>query len=162
MPTTENEVNDKHEINNFLISKESVFTFSLPLLRSNTKLKVNKNYLIFHYLAELSCDLLLNYFLDTMELSLEIWLWISLAIFAHIGVYIFVMRKRPKMLVGRHVVITGGSRGIGLCLAVECAMKGANVTVIARDERLLSRFNYIKGYERIIHRRSSVVVIYLY
>ncbi|XP_011211204.2 3-ketodihydrosphingosine reductase [Bactrocera dorsalis] len=73
-----------------------------------------------------------------MELSLEIWLWISLAVLAHVGVYVFVMRKRPKMLVGRHVVITGGSRGIGLCLAVECAMKGANVTVIARDQKLLS------------------------
>lgn len=73
-----------------------------------------------------------------MELSFEIWLWISLAVLAHIGVYAFVMRKRPKMLVGRHVVITGGSRGIGLCLAVECAMKGANVTVIARDQKLLS------------------------
>ncbi|XP_011185584.1 3-ketodihydrosphingosine reductase [Zeugodacus cucurbitae] len=73
-----------------------------------------------------------------MQFSLEIWFWISLAVLAHIGVYVFVMRKRPKMLVGRHVVITGGSRGIGLCLAVECAMKGANVTVIARDEKLLS------------------------
>lgn len=80
-----------------------------------------------------------------MELSLEIWLWMSLAVLVHFGVYVFVMRKRPKMLVGRHVVITGGSRGIGLCLAVECAMKGANVTVIARDEKFLSRFNYAIG-----------------
>ncbi|XP_053948019.1 3-ketodihydrosphingosine reductase [Anastrepha ludens] len=48
------------------------------------------------------------------------------------------MNKRAKRLVGRHVVVTGGSRGIGLCLAVECAMKGANVTVIARNEKLLS------------------------
>lgn len=75
-----------------------------------------------------------------MELTLEIWLWITIAVLAHVGVYVFVMRKRPKLLVGRHVVITGGSRGIGLCLAVECAMKGANVTVIARDEKLLSEF----------------------
>ncbi|XP_036341817.1 3-ketodihydrosphingosine reductase-like [Rhagoletis pomonella] len=73
-----------------------------------------------------------------MEFTLEIWLWITIAVLAHVGVYVFVMRKRPKMLVGRHVVVTGGSRGIGLCLAVECAMKGANVTVIARDEKLLS------------------------
>lgn len=77
-----------------------------------------------------------------MVFTFETWLWISLAILAHVGVYLFVMRKQPKMLVGRHVVITGGSRGIGLCLAVECAMKGANVTVIARDEKLLSKFNF--------------------
>lgn len=47
------------------------------------------------------------------------------------------MGKRTKSIVGRHVVVTGGSKGIGLCLAVECAIKGANVTVIARDEKTL-------------------------
>lgn len=60
------------------------------------------------------------------------------AVLVHILVYLFVMVKKPKSIVGRHVVVTGGSKGIGLCLAVECAMKGANVTVIARDEKMLS------------------------
>ncbi|KAI9576092.1 3-ketodihydrosphingosine reductase [Glossina fuscipes] len=68
----------------------------------------------------------------------EIGVYIFVAIAVHILVYMFVTRKRAKNIVGKHVVITGGSKGIGLCLAVECAMKGANVTVIARDEKMLS------------------------
>lgn len=38
-----------------------------------------------------------------------------------------------KDLKGRHVVITGGSSGIGKAAAVEAARLGANVTVIGRD-----------------------------
>lgn len=68
----------------------------------------------------------------------EIILYVGLAVLAHILVFVFVTRKRAKSIVDKHVVITGGSRGIGLCLAVECALKGANVTVIARDEKMLN------------------------
>lgn len=70
----------------------------------------------------------------------EIVFYIGIAVLAHILVYLFVTRKRAKSIVDKHVVITGGSKGIGLCLAVECALKGANVTVIARDEKMLSKF----------------------
>lgn len=70
----------------------------------------------------------------------EIVFYIGIAVFVHILVYLFVTRKRTKSIVDKHVVITGGSKGIGLCLAVECALKGANVTVIARDEKMLSKF----------------------
>jgi len=73
-----------------------------------------------------------------MELSWEIVLCVGIAVLVHVLIYLFVMGKRPRSIVGRHVVVTGGSKGIGLCLAVECAMKGANVTVIARDEKMLS------------------------
>jgi len=73
-----------------------------------------------------------------MELSWETVLCVGIAVLVHVLIYLFVMGKRPRSIVGRHVVVTGGSKGIGLCLAVECAMKGANVTVIARDEKMLS------------------------
>lgn len=73
------------------------------------------------------------------SLSWEICGYVLLALLIHLCLYIYVTRKRAKSIVGRHVVITGGSKGIGLCLAVECAMKGANVTVIARDEKMLSK-----------------------
>ncbi|XP_030239534.1 3-ketodihydrosphingosine reductase [Drosophila navojoa] len=73
-----------------------------------------------------------------MELNWEVVFCVGIAVLIHILIIIFVMGKRPKSIVGRHVVITGGSKGIGLCLAVECAMKGASVTVIARDEKPLS------------------------
>lgn len=75
-----------------------------------------------------------------MELNWEVAFCVGIAVFVHILIVIFVMGKQPKSIVGRHVVITGGSKGIGLCLAVECAMKGANVTVIARDEKMLSKW----------------------
>lgn len=35
---------------------------------------------------------------------------------------------------GKHVLITGGSSGIGLALALEYSMKGAHVTIVARDK----------------------------
>ncbi|KAH8267621.1 hypothetical protein KR018_006994 [Drosophila ironensis] len=73
-----------------------------------------------------------------MELTWEVVACIALAVLVHWLVYVFVMGKRPRSLVGRHVVVTGGSKGIGLCLAVESARKGAHVTVIARDEKMLS------------------------
>ena len=40
---------------------------------------------------------------------------------------------------GKHVVITGGSRGIGEAMARECAARGARVTVVARSEESLRR-----------------------
>jgi len=76
-----------------------------------------------------------------MELTGEIVFCLGIAILIHILIFIFVMSKRAKSILGRHVVITGGSKGIGLCLAVECARKGANVTIIARDEKVLGECN---------------------
>ncbi|XP_034485511.1 3-ketodihydrosphingosine reductase [Drosophila innubila] len=72
-----------------------------------------------------------------MELTWEVVFCLGVAILIHILIFVFVMGKRSKSILDRHVVVTGGSKGIGLCLAVECAMKGANVTVIARDEKML-------------------------
>jgi NAD(P)-dependent dehydrogenase (short-subunit alcohol dehydrogenase family) len=40
---------------------------------------------------------------------------------------------------GRVVVITGGSRGLGLALARQCASEGARLCLLARDERELDR-----------------------
>lgn len=40
---------------------------------------------------------------------------------------------------GRHVVVTGGSRGIGEATAREFAARGARVTVVARSEESLGR-----------------------
>jgi short-subunit dehydrogenase len=42
------------------------------------------------------------------------------------------MRNTPLDLNGRHVVVTGASRGIGVALAREAAGKGAKVTLVAR------------------------------
>lgn len=47
-----------------------------------------------------------------------------------------------KNLRGKHVVITGGSSGIGEAVAVQAAQLGANVTIIGRDEHRLKRSVY--------------------
>lgn len=91
-----------------------------------------------------------------MEWNGEILFIIALAIFVHGLIYFLVVRKKPKSINGKHVLITGGSKGIGLCLAVECARRGANVTVVARDEKMLSKCtqtNIVKkiGYELLYY-----------
>jgi hypothetical protein len=40
--------------------------------------------------------------------------------------------NRNTELLGKHVLITGGSSGIGLSVASEVARRGANVSIIAR------------------------------
>jgi short-subunit dehydrogenase len=46
---------------------------------------------------------------------------------------------RVSELRGKTVLITGGSRGLGLALAEEFAVAGANVAICARDEQELAR-----------------------
>ena len=43
-------------------------------------------------------------------------------------------RRDPYDFAGRSVVITGGSRGLGLVLARALADEGARLTLVARDE----------------------------
>ncbi len=42
-------------------------------------------------------------------------------------------------LAGRHAVVTGASRGIGLAIATALGAAGASLTLIARDQRTLER-----------------------
>jgi NAD(P)-dependent dehydrogenase (short-subunit alcohol dehydrogenase family) len=43
------------------------------------------------------------------------------------------------ILAGRHAVVTGASRGIGAVVAAELAARGANVSLLARDEASLAQ-----------------------
>ncbi|KAJ1444520.1 hypothetical protein M885DRAFT_552716 [Pelagophyceae sp. CCMP2097] len=52
------------------------------------------------------------------------------------GWYLASCRAKRSM-VGEHVVVTGGSQGLGLALAVACVRRGANVTIIARNAAAL-------------------------
>jgi NAD(P)-dependent dehydrogenase (short-subunit alcohol dehydrogenase family) len=50
-----------------------------------------------------------------------------------------IARRQPYRWPGRVVVITGGSRGLGLVLARELSARGARVALLARDEAELAR-----------------------
>ncbi|KAB7507667.1 3-ketodihydrosphingosine reductase [Armadillidium nasatum] len=50
----------------------------------------------------------------------------------------FYSKNSKKRIKGRHVMITGGSSGIGLKVAEQCLLEGANVTLLARDETKLN------------------------
>ncbi|MGZ3693368.1 MAG: SDR family NAD(P)-dependent oxidoreductase [Bdellovibrionota bacterium] len=67
------------------------------------------------------------------------------------AVYFGAIKSLPlgaNSFVGQSVVITGGSRGLGLALAKRLASEGARLTLIARDADELMRA------EQIIHRSS--------
>lgn len=74
--------------------------------------------------------------------SLEVYFFLFIALLVHVLIYLFVKKSlyksKEKSLYGKHVVVTGGSSGIGLNIATECAKRGANVTIIARNEKALS------------------------
>lgn len=49
--------------------------------------------------------------------------------------YLFTKTSRnPKKIANKHIVITGGSQGIGKSAGIEAARKGAHVTILARNE----------------------------
>ncbi|KAK1128601.1 hypothetical protein K0M31_003058 [Melipona bicolor] len=52
-------------------------------------------------------------------------------------IFDLLFRRRPKDINGKHVVVTGGSSGIGKCVAILAAKHGAHVTIIARNTHKL-------------------------
>ncbi|XP_066261492.1 3-ketodihydrosphingosine reductase [Euwallacea similis] len=60
--------------------------------------------------------------------------YVVLLVFVLIGFTLkFLNHRSLKSLEGRHVVITGGSSGIGKALAILVAKKGAHVSIVARN-----------------------------
>lgn len=72
-----------------------------------------------------------------MSIFSEYAIIIAILIFLHILIISLIWRKPKKSIKNRHVVVTGGSSGIGLWLGVHAAKLGANVTLVARNVRLL-------------------------
>lgn len=68
-----------------------------------------------------------------MGVILETTIAIILLVAAHIGIYTWIRKKPQKSIEKRHVVVTGGSSGIGLWIAIHCAKLGAHVTIVARN-----------------------------
>lgn len=58
-----------------------------------------------------------------------------------------LISPKPLALPGAHVVVTGGSSGIGKCIAIECYKQGAFITLVARNEdKLLQAKKEIEKY----------------
>lgn len=58
--------------------------------------------------------------------------------------FLALQNKREKIdFHGKHVVITGGSSGIGYDLSVEAVKQGANVSVIARNKQRLNEIKIV-------------------
>jgi len=66
-----------------------------------------------------------------------VWLVLSLVGFLILYCYFVTQKSPPFVFPGAHVIITGGSSGIGLELALELTRRGSNVTILARDETKL-------------------------
>ncbi len=62
-------------------------------------------------------------------------LYIILGIVAVLLVHAWLMSTKPHKInwATSHVVITGGSSGIGLCTALMAVKRGAHVTILARN-----------------------------
>lgn len=60
-------------------------------------------------------------------------------------------RSGRRKLGGKHVVITGGSKGIGLALAEQCVRRGSSVTLLAR-----SRADLVQALEKLTALAESL------
>ena len=67
------------------------------------------------------------------------WLWAASFGLAALATTVWRNRRGSYELAGRTVLITGGSRGLGLVLARHAAAEGARVAICARDEQELAR-----------------------
>lgn len=68
-----------------------------------------------------------------MGLILETTIAVIILVAAHIGIYTWIRKKPKKSIDKRHVIVTGGSSGIGLWIAIYCVKLGAHVTIVARN-----------------------------
>ena len=79
--------------------------------------------------------------------------WVILLFIFYLLLVIFVicltldcLFEKPVNIKGAHVLVTGGSSGIGKEVAREALRLGANVTILARNtEKLNSAINDLKG-----------------
>ena len=74
---------------------------------------------------------------STFKLGFVEWFGAGLAAAALSFLSVLLSRPRDDLR-GKTVLITGGSRGLGLALARRCARAGARVSICARDERELN------------------------
>lgn len=81
----------------------------------------------------------------TFDLTFVIsMLTVILLMVVSVVLYVSYGFKRRLNICGKHVLVSGGSKGIGLEIANQCFRQGAKVTILARDENgLKEAVNYI-------------------
>jgi len=74
---------------------------------------------------------------------------LTLLLFCGVIILCFVVsyKVRPILIRGSHIIVTGGSSGIGLSVAVKLVKRGASVTIFARDEEKLK--NAVEQMEKV-------------
>lgn len=72
-----------------------------------------------------------------MGLLVETVLIVAFLVIVHIAIYLWLSKKPLRLIYHKHVVITGGSSGIGYWIAVNCVKLGAHVTILARNVQRL-------------------------
>lgn len=83
-----------------------------------------------------------------MSFWIETAFVVAILIIVHIAIYIWVSKKPMRSIRDRHVVVTGGSSGIGYWVAVHCVKLGAHVTIIARNvQKLKTSVDKIKLHQ---------------
>lgn len=82
-----------------------------------------------------------------MSFYIETGFLLAILVIAHIIIYKWVSKKPLRPIRDRHVVITGGSSGIGFWAAINCVKLGAHVTIVARNvEKLQTALEKIKSH----------------
>lgn len=82
-----------------------------------------------------------------MSFAIETGLLVAFLLIVHISIYKWVSKKPLRSIRDRHVVITGGSSGIGFWAAIHCIKLGAHVTIVARNvEKLEIALEKIKTH----------------
>lgn len=86
---------------------------------------------------------------------METTIAVIILVAAHIAIYTWIRKKPKKSIENRHVIVTGGSSGIGLWVAIYCAKLGAHVTIMARNVANLEAA-HTKINEHRINERQKI------
>ncbi|KAK2151858.1 hypothetical protein LSH36_348g01013 [Paralvinella palmiformis] len=71
----------------------------------------------------------------------------------------YLLSPKILQLKGKHVMITGGSSGIGQALAIEAAKKGANISILARNQTALNAAKEVIQKELLDNVTQKVMAI---
>ena len=87
-----------------------------------------------------------------MEGRMKLWKWAGICVGLYAAVRLAARAYRRIDFAGKVVVITGGSRGLGLLLARRFGDEGARLVIASRDE------DELRAAEADLRRRGIVAV----